>query len=158
MGARTWPDDWERRVAGEDCPKCAEGRPDEDEYGIRFFAGEASDAYLQSSTPLPGYTVVVWRGVHAADPSEMSADDAARYTSELLHVARALKSVFDPSQVNYMTWGNQVPHVHTHVVRRYLDDPQPGRPLDPFGATPVPISELHTQVARLRAAMSSSAS
>jgi len=78
VGARTWPVDWEQRRAGENCPKCAEGRPDEDEdeHGIRFFAGEVLDTYLHRSTPQPGYTVVVWRGPHAADPSEMGAEDA----------------------------------------------------------------------------------
>lgn len=28
-----------------------------------------------------------------------------------------------------MTFGNAVPHVHTHIVPRYPDDPAPGRPL-----------------------------
>jgi diadenosine tetraphosphate (Ap4A) HIT family hydrolase len=28
-----------------------------------------------------------------------------------------------------MTFGNAVPHVHTHIVPRYPDDPAPRRPL-----------------------------
>jgi diadenosine tetraphosphate (Ap4A) HIT family hydrolase len=31
--------------------------------------------------------------------------------------------------MNLLTLGNWVPHLHTHVVPRYLDDPAPGGPL-----------------------------
>jgi diadenosine tetraphosphate (Ap4A) HIT family hydrolase len=150
---RTWPDDWERRRAGENCPMCSEGRPAENGYGIRFFAGKVSDAYLQRSTPQPGYTVAVWRGSHVADPSEMGPEYAAAYWHEILRVARGLTEVFRPCHVNYMIWGNLVPHLHTHLVLRYVDDPSPGEPLMPFEASPVPDNELHDQVARLRAAL-----
>jgi diadenosine tetraphosphate (Ap4A) HIT family hydrolase len=83
----------------------------------------------------------------------MDPNDAAAYWLEILTVARALKIVFDPSQVNLMTWGNLDPHVHTHVVLRYLDDPCPGKPLMPFEAEPVPEEDLHDQVTRLREVM-----
>ena len=33
--ARTWADDWDERRAGQGCPKCAEGRPDEDQWGVQ---------------------------------------------------------------------------------------------------------------------------
>jgi diadenosine tetraphosphate (Ap4A) HIT family hydrolase len=152
----TWPNDWEHRRAGEDCPKCGQGRPDEDKYGIRFFSGDVSDAYLQRSAPQPGYTVVVWRGRHVADPTELTAVEVAKYSSELLDVARALKDVFDPAHLNYMTWGNAVPHLHTHIVLRYLDDPRPERPLEPFEPLEMPVQELRDQVGRLRAALEAS--
>jgi len=53
-----------------------------------------------------------------------------------------------------MTWANLDPHVHTHLVPRYLDDPCTGKPLTPFEPVPVPDNELRDQVARLRAAVS----
>ena len=34
---------------------CAQGRPDETEYGVRFFAGEVADAYLQRANIQRGY-------------------------------------------------------------------------------------------------------
>ena len=33
--------------------------------------------------------------------------------------------------MNYEVLGNALPHLHTHLVPRYLDDPAPGRPF-PF--------------------------
>jgi len=47
--------------------------------------------------------------------------------------------------------GNALPHVHTHVVPRYLDDAQPGRPIDPAGPT-VEAEDFIRQVELLRAA------
>ncbi len=36
-----------------------------------------------------------------------------------------------PVKLNYLTLGNALPHLHTHIVPRYADDPVPGRPF-PF--------------------------
>src|SRR5690348_5714395 len=67
--ARTWADSWEAEWAGEGCPKCAQGRPDQDEYGVRWYADEFADAYLLRQTPSTGYTAVIFRGRHVPDPA-----------------------------------------------------------------------------------------
>jgi diadenosine tetraphosphate (Ap4A) HIT family hydrolase len=43
--------------------------------------------------------------------------------------ARAIEQAYHPCQPNYATFNNAVPHVHTHIIPRYADDPAPGRPL-----------------------------
>jgi hypothetical protein len=43
--------------------------------------------------------------------------------------ARAIERAYQPCQLNYATFGNAVPHVHTYIIPRYLHDPAPGRPL-----------------------------
>jgi hypothetical protein len=45
VAAATWPDDWAERLAGKDCPMCAQGRPEEDEHRARILGGRYSDAY-----------------------------------------------------------------------------------------------------------------
>jgi diadenosine tetraphosphate (Ap4A) HIT family hydrolase len=68
-------------------------------------------------------------------------------------IARAIERAYDPCQLNYMTFGNAVPHVHTHIVPRYPDDPAPGRPLpgsvfqNPEELAP---ADLAAQLTRLR--------
>jgi hypothetical protein len=74
----TWPADWPERLRGKDCPMCAQGRPDEDEHGIRIHAGRYSDAYLQRATWQPGHTVVTWRGRHVAEPTELASRSATK--------------------------------------------------------------------------------
>jgi diadenosine tetraphosphate (Ap4A) HIT family hydrolase len=110
---------------------CAEGRPDATTDGVRFYAGEMSDAYLRRPNIQRGLTVVVWRGRHVAEPTELTAEEAARYWQEVLVVGRAIEDVLRPVKLNYSLLGNSLPHLHTHIVPRYADDPRPGWPF-PF--------------------------
>ena len=51
--------------------------------------------------------------------------------------------------------GNSVPHLHTHLVPRYADDPRPGWPF-PFPETdppPIPDGRLREQAEALRDAI-----
>jgi len=109
----------------------SQGRPDEDEHGIRIHAGRHSDAYLQRASRQLGCTVVMWRGRHVAEPTELSETEASGYWLEVLRVAAALQGQYQPVKMNYQTLGNAVPHLHTHLVPRFAHDPAPGRPL-PF--------------------------
>jgi diadenosine tetraphosphate (Ap4A) HIT family hydrolase len=110
---------------------CAEGRPDETRFGLRIAAGEVSDAYLQRVGIQRGYTVVIWRGRHVAEPTELTEEEAAAFCRELLAVGRALERHLEPIKLNYDLLGNSLPHLHAHVVPRYADDPRPGWPV-PF--------------------------
>lgn len=44
---------------------------------------------------------------------------------------RLLYGVFEPAQINYLTYGNSVPHLHTYLLLRYVDDSSPGIPSRP---------------------------
>jgi diadenosine tetraphosphate (Ap4A) HIT family hydrolase len=110
---------------------CAEGRPHETRYGIRILEGEVADAYLQRAGIQRGYTIVIWRGRHVAEPTELTEEEAAAFWRELLAVGRALEQHLSPVKLNYDLLGNSVPHLHTHVVPRYAEDPRPGWPF-PF--------------------------
>jgi diadenosine tetraphosphate (Ap4A) HIT family hydrolase len=136
---------------------CAQGRPDETPWGSRVFEGAVSDAYLQRADIQRGYTVVVWRGRHVAEPTELSADEAAAYWLEVLRVGRALEVELGPVKMNYDVLGNSLPHLHTHVVPRFADDPRPGWPFPfPDGERP-PIDEaaFRADVDALRALLAS---
>jgi diadenosine tetraphosphate (Ap4A) HIT family hydrolase len=125
-----WPQSFYELKRGEGCPMCEQGRPEETEHGARFFAGEVADAYLQKEDIQRGYSVVIWRGRHVAEPTELSAEEASQYWLELLEVGRRLERL-GPVKLNYDILGNSLPHLHTHVIPRYADDPKPGWPF-PF--------------------------
>ena len=109
---------------------CSQGRPEETEHGARFFKGDVADAYLQKEDIQRGYSVVIWRGRHVAEPTELSDQEAAQYWLELLEVGRRLERL-EPVKLNYDILGNSLPHLHTHVIPRYAEDPRPGWPF-PF--------------------------
>ena len=126
-----WPEEFYEMRRGEGCPMCAEGRPDATSHGIRFFAGQVADAYLRRTSIQRGLSVVIWRGRHVAEPTELTDEEAATYILEVFAVGRAIEQVMQPLKMNYNLLGNSLPHLHTHVVPRYADDPKPGWPF-PF--------------------------
>ena len=111
-----WPRNWSELIRGIGCEMCEAGRPDADRYGIRIYEGKYSDAYLQRADVQRGYTLVIWRGRHVNEPTELDEAEAAGYWAEVLAVARALISVYEPLKMNYETLGNSLPHLHTHLV------------------------------------------
>src|SRR6266545_2268555 len=153
-----WPVDWSARYSGAACSMCAAERLDDSESGIRVLAGRFSDAYLQRANVQRGYTLVIWRGRHVAEPTELEDKEASGYWLEVLEVARALQQHYRPLKMNYETLGNTVPHLHTHLVPRYLEDPAPGRPYplspDLSGFPTIPASQLRQDAAALRAILS----
>ena len=80
-----------------------------------FYEGKYSDAYLQRADVQRGYTLVIWRGRHVNEPTELDEAEAAGYWAEVLAVARALITVYEPLKMNYETLGNSLPHLHTHL-------------------------------------------
>jgi diadenosine tetraphosphate (Ap4A) HIT family hydrolase len=136
-----WPDSFYALKRGDGCPMCAEGRPEETEFGERILAGEVCDAMLQRSAIQRGYTVVIWRGRHVVEPTELSDEEANAYWRDTLRVGRALEERFAPVKLNYETHGNTLPHLHTHVMPRYADDPRPGSPFPYPEARPSPLPE-----------------
>jgi diadenosine tetraphosphate (Ap4A) HIT family hydrolase len=138
-----WPTDWHDRVAGTTCEMCESPRLDSDQYGIRIHTTKNVDAMLQRADIQRGYTLVIWRGRHVVEPYDLTDDEATSYWREVLRVAKALSRHYQPIKMNYETLGNTVPHLHTHLVPRYTEDPAPGRPfpLLPQNGSELPISD-----------------
>jgi diadenosine tetraphosphate (Ap4A) HIT family hydrolase/predicted kinase len=154
---REWPADWKERVRGKDCAMCADGRKEVAHGSSRVFTGRVSDAYLvRNDVGQRGYCVVIWRGRHVSDPTELSADEARDYFNEVLRVGRAIEQQYKPIKMNFEMLGNSLPHLHTHVIPRYLDDGEPGQPshfmriAQPDEAT-IPEAQYARDLAALRA-------
>jgi len=149
-----WPADWSARIAGDVCSLCEAGRPEDDGFGIRIFAGEYADAYLQRAKVQKGYTKVIWRGRHVVEPTDLSDDESVGYWQEVILVARALQRYYQPLKMNYETLGNVVPHLHTHLLPRYQEDPAAGQPfpipVDVDGLPTIPEDELRHEALAIR--------
>lgn len=159
MPERQWPDDWANRLQGKDCPLCASLGQGDSEGWVVVGASEFAEINLERRSRLPGYCVVVWKHGHVAEPSDLRPDAAAGYWRDVLQVGRAVQAVFAPVKLNYLTLGNTVPHLHTHVLPRYMDDPAPGGPIPweaIFTEEPIPEPQLRRQANALRQSMDES--
>jgi len=101
----------------------------DNEFGIHVFDGEYAEVHLQRWTPIAGYCAVIWRHGHVAEPTDLAPAEANGYWQEVLAVGRAAAALLSPIKLNYLTLGNTLPHLHTHVVPRYPHDAAPGAPL-----------------------------
>ena len=125
-------------------------------HGLRIFEGRWADGYLGRHPVRPGYSYVIWTGRHVAEPTELTADEAAGFWSDVARVAGAVDEEYRPAKMNWFSFGNGVPHLHVHLVPRPLDDPRPGRPVESeafdFAAIPaLDVAALAAAAAALRA-------
>ncbi len=150
MGERTWPTDWAEKVRGTGCEMCLNGTPDRHDYGIRIDMRQHTATYLQWAAPQRGYAIVQWVGRHVAEPTELSHEESVTYWLDVLRLGRAMEEYFGACKVNYQLLGNGLPHLHTHVSVRFLDDPWPGRPLAFSATRSLPKEEVERDGKALR--------
>ena len=81
-----------------------------------------SRAFLHEDQFFPGYVLLVLRR-HATELYQLEAGERAAHLEEVSRVAEALARVFRPVKMNYELLGNQVPHIHWHLVPRLSTDP-----------------------------------
>ncbi|HVV75903.1 MAG TPA: HIT family protein [Mycobacteriales bacterium] len=156
MARDGWPEDWAERKAGGDCPICAGLVHPRSRDLVTGASLTSTVVRLDPRSRLPGYCVVAWNGQHVAEAFALSKDQSAAYWADVSRVARAIDRVFQPMKINLMTLGNWVPHLHTHIVPRYADDPAPGNPIsweDMFYDEPLPDATLRDHAERLAAVL-----
>ncbi|MFA9215898.1 MAG: HIT family protein [Sphingomonadaceae bacterium] len=69
----------------------------------------------------PGFTRVVWNA-HVKEMTDLSPAERSRIMDVVWQVEQAQRDVLAPEKVNLASFGNMTPHVHWHVIPRYLDD------------------------------------
>lgn len=146
-----WPVDYQEQLSGVACSLCVEGRPEEQGTRIRFFSSPLSDGYLHLSGVQRGYVVVIWRGRHVVDPTELTMDEAMAFWWDVMRVSRAMQLVYRPLKMNYQLLGNRVAHLHWIVAPRFVDDIAPGDPLPGSGYHAFAEDTVRQEVVQLRA-------
>ena len=150
---KSWSEQWYRWKAGTDCPFCAEGRPEVTDLGTRYMSGKYADAYLVGRDVQPGLSIVVWRGRHVVEPTELSEEELTGFFGELITAARAVETRYSPIKTNYQINSNARPHLHARIVPRYDPDPAPGTdfPWPWPKADAIPSDRLRDEIAALKA-------
>jgi diadenosine tetraphosphate (Ap4A) HIT family hydrolase len=109
--------------AGKPCDLCA--------LLAGFDAGAGLDALvwrddrvavvLVEEAGYPGFCRVVWRG-HVKEMSDLGAAERGRVMDVVQQVELAQREVMQPEKINLASFGNMTPHVHWHVIPRFVDD------------------------------------
>lgn len=117
-----------------------------------------TSVYLHEHQRYEGWCVLFLKD-HAEHLADLPIERQSRIFAEVARVANAVRTAMKPRRLNYECLGNQLAHVHWHVIPRYAApvDPDPNetvwvRPADErnVGVTSERAVEL---IARLRAAL-----
>lgn len=135
------------------CPACAGTWP---AAGARIADCGSSVAYLHDDQFFPGWTVLVLKA-HVTELFTLAAPARHALVDEVSRVAGALRDAFDPVKVNYALLGNQIPHIHWHLVPRLDSDPAPLAPVWSVAHEAVTLAApaREERIARIRAALGS---
>ena len=111
-----------------------------------------SRVFLHEDQFFPGYVLLVLRR-HVTELYDLPAPERATLMEEVSRVAQAVAQVFRPVKMNYELLGNQIGHIHWHLVPRRADDPAPRMPTWTVEHAPRRLSAAGTaeRIARIRA-------
>ena len=113
-----------------------------------------SQAYLHDDQFFRGWTVIVLQR-HETELFHLTPEVRAQLMEEVNTVAKALAQVYDAKKINYELLGNQLPHIHWHIIPRLPSDPAPLEPVWRVPHEPVQHSqpELQREILRIQGAL-----
>ena len=116
-------------------------------------------AYLHDDQFFTGWTVLVLQH-HATELFHLTPAERMQLMEDVNLVAKALAQIYGAQKINYELLGNQLPHIHWHIIPRLPTDPSPLEPVWRVSHEAVLLndSELQSQIQRIRQAIQASQS
>ena len=113
-----------------------------------------SKAYLHDDQFFAGWTVVVFQR-HATELFHLAPTERIQLMEEVNRVAKGLAQAYGAKKINYELLGNQLPHIHWHIIPRLPNDPAPLEPVWRVPHEPVLHTgiELHNDIQRIQQAL-----
>jgi len=71
---------------------------------------------------IPGFVRVIVNK-HIKEFSELSDEEAIKLTIFIKKLEKGILEVLNPDKINIVSLGNMVPHLHIHIIPRYVNDP-----------------------------------
>ncbi|MCL4721964.1 MAG: HIT family protein [Gammaproteobacteria bacterium] len=81
----------------------------------------ASRVVLAGDPDYPGFLRVVWQA-HVREMTDLAPDERVQFMAVVWAAEAALRELQAPLKINVASLGNQVPHLHWHVIPRFADD------------------------------------
>ncbi|WP_322995943.1 HIT family protein [Castellaniella sp.] len=70
----------------------------------------------------PGYLRVIWRD-HVSEMTDLSQANRDRLMLVVYRLEALQRDILQPDKINLASLGNQVPHLHWHLIPRWRGDP-----------------------------------
>jgi len=103
-------------MANLDCPLC---QPDTQSVLVLRPGWRIVDA----ADPLfPGFTRVIWHR-HVKEMTDLAPNERKELMGVVFAVEQIMRDTLAPDKINLASLGNQVPHLHWHIIARWKNDP-----------------------------------
>ena len=86
-----------------------------------LWSGQHCRVILVADADYPGFCRVVWND-HIKEMTDLPKQMRAELMNTVFAVESAVREVMQPVKINLASLGNMTPHLHWHVVPRYIDD------------------------------------
>ncbi len=84
-----------------------------------------STVFLFREQSYKGRCIVAYKN-HATELYELKDKELLAYMEDVNKVVRAMKELFNPAKINYGAYSDKLPHLHMHLVPKYVDGPDYG--------------------------------
>jgi len=71
---------------------------------------------------IPGFVRVIMNR-HIKEFSELDDEEAIKVISLIKRLEKGILKALNPDKINIASLGNMVPHLHIHIIPRYINDP-----------------------------------
>ena len=93
----------------------------EESGGEILFRNEQLRVVLIADANYPGFCRVIWNA-HVKEMTDLAVEDRSTLMRAVCQVEAALREVLQPEKINLACLGNMVPHLHWHLIPRFIDD------------------------------------
>lgn len=69
----------------------------------------------------PGFCRVIWNR-HVREMTDLAEDERQDFMQVVFAVESVVREVMHPDKINLASLGNMTPHLHWHVIPRYISD------------------------------------
>jgi diadenosine tetraphosphate (Ap4A) HIT family hydrolase len=119
---------WQTLVDGDGCQMDAP-RPASNDFWDLVARLSVSSLYLAKNQTYLGQCSLIFDLRHVARPDQLTASEWSAFCADLFAAQLAVIAVTQPDHINVESLGNVVPHLHWHIIPRYVGDPRWGMPI-----------------------------
>jgi diadenosine tetraphosphate (Ap4A) HIT family hydrolase len=83
--------------------------------------------YLFKEQTYRGRCIVAYNG-HVNELYELPAAELASFMQDVARAAKAIRTTMGAAKINYGAYSDKLPHLHFHLVPKYVDGPAWGAP------------------------------
>lgn len=102
-------------VGNQACELCASAG------GVVLWRSDLCRVVRADDPSYPGFCRVIWND-HIREMTDLDATHQIVLMRVVFAVEAMLRRLFAPDKINLASFGNMVPHVHWHIIPRWLDD------------------------------------